>query len=958
MIALTADFADNYVYSSAYHAKGGAIYNGKRYAQTENDIFSEKVTKIDNIKGNFNANYAESKYDSAYGGAIYNGDTIGSISGTFSNNYVKSHDIVEEESSSDSRVSYADGGAIYNDSEGVIDEIKADFVGNHAESAGRASEGGAIHNDEGTINKLTYSTFIGNYSVSADGVTKGGALYNYGTINEFDADFYGNYVKSGNNKAHGGAVYNDKEAYISNITGTFYENHAIGGTEAMGGAIYNGKESIIGDKDKNGNIVGGIVNSSFINNYVQSSSGKAQGGAIYTNNDLNIIADNGKSVFSGNYAESNGDKTPNAIYAKTYDWDTTISDNIVSIEDNKVTYKEITESNIKSPTLTLTANNNGVIVFDDTIDGNVTTFSKTITTTTTEVNYVVDDRFKDKGVSTLEEYIDYAKDHFGYDDDITNEEVIANGLGNDNLKIEKEQIISTETNGEPGKKYNYTLALNGEETGAIYLNNEIKNANITIDNTNVYVNEGTNFAQSRSLAVNSGVLNINHLANQTVNFEKFSNAGNINLASIDVDLAYETMGRITAKEYGESTGKINVQGLNLLSDATKDVTNILFADEKIAGSVSYTGASPIAYSPIWKYDVSYNPDDGFFTFSRGGSSSGNASSAFNPAVLAPAVSAQAGAYTTQLQAFNYAFQHADTFMNIPYLERVAMINANKYAMSPTGDATDVGVFSPLLLKEPSAGFWVKPYASFENIPLKNGPKVDNINYGTLVGYDTALTPVKHGFERVITGYVGYNGASQRYSGVDAYQNGGLIGTTATFYKGNFFNATTLSVGASVGDASTMYGSENYTMLLAGIGNKTGYNFEFFDGGMILQPNFLISYTFVNTFDYNNAAGVRIESDPLHAIQLAPGIKLIGNTKNGWQPYLGVNMVWNLLDDSKVYANDVRLPEMSIKPYVQYGVGLQKRFKDKFLAFGQAMIHNGGRNGISFSFGLRWKIGKD
>ena len=121
----------------------------------------------------------------------------------------------------------------------------------------------------------------------------------------------------------------------------------------------------------------------------------------------------------------------------------------------------------------------------------------------------------------------------------------------------------------------------------------------------------------------------------------------------------------------------------------------------------------------------------------------------------------------------------------------------------------------------------------------------------------------------------------------------------------------------------------------------------------MQPNFLISYTFVNTFDYTNGAGVRIESDPLHAIQLAPGIKLIGNTKNGWQPYIGVNMVWNLLDDSKVYANDIRLPEMSIK-----GVGLQKRFKDRFLAFGQAMIHNGGRNGISFSFGLRWKVGKE
>ena len=370
------------------------------------------------------------------------------------------------------------------------------------------------------------------------------------------------------------------------------------------------------------------------------------------------------------------------------------------------------------------------------------------------------------------------------------------------------------------------------------------------------------------------------------------------------------------------------------------------------------------------YGVDENDKQGYFFFNKatagigdgsgsdiGGGAAGNISDSFNPSVLAPGVATQAGAYTTQLQTFNYAFQHADTFMNIPYLERISIINANKYALSPTADATDVGTFSPLLTKEHDPGFWVKPYASFENVPLKNGPKVSNINYGTLVGYDSPLQEISHGFERVLTGYIGYNGASQRYSGVDAYQNGGLIGGTATFYKGNFFNATTLSVGASAGDASTMYGSENYTMLLAGIGNKTGYNFEFFDGGLILQPNMLISYTFVNTFDYNNAAGVRIESDPLHAIQLAPGIKLIGNTKNGWQPYIGVNMVWNLLDDSRVTANGVRLPEMSIKPYVQYGVGVQKRFKDRFLAYCQAMIHNGGRNGVSLTGGLRWKVGK-
>lgn len=70
------------------------------------------------------------------------------------------------------------------------------------------------------------------------------------------------------------------------------------------------------------------------------------------------------------------------------------------------------------------------------------------------------------------------------------------------------------------------------------------------------------------------------------------------------------------------------------------------------------------------------------------------------------------------------------------------------------------------------------------------------------------------------------------------------------------------------------------------------------------------------------------------------------------------MIWNLLDKSKVSANDVRLPEMSIKPYVQYGVGVQKRFKDRYMAFGQAMIQNGGRNGISLTAGFRWAIGKE
>ena len=348
-------------------------------------------------------------------------------------------------------------------------------------------------------------------------------------IGDITGDFIGNYA-SGYSSANGGAIYN-KYGTIGDITGDFIGNYATSNNyETYGGAIYN-FNSTIGQLDDEGNLTGGIYGS-FINNYAktESDSQLALGGAVYTSSDMNFIANNQTNYFSGNYTEDYRGKINNAVFVET--------------------------SSGSSPTIKLQAQNNGVIVFDDQIDG---------------------------------------------------------GAPVRNAETDQYEIDRTNA---------YNLSLTGDNTGAIYLNDKVINANISIDNTNVYVNEGTNLAPSRTLAVNSGILNIQHLNNQTVNFERFSNAGTINLSSVDVDLQKESMGRITADEYGESTGKINVQGVNLLNDATKDITNVLFADEQISSSVAYTGASPIAYSPIYKYEVSYNPDDGFFTFARSAGSSG------------------------------------------------------------------------------------------------------------------------------------------------------------------------------------------------------------------------------------------------------------------------------------------------------------------------------------------------
>ena len=869
---IIGDFIGNHVRTG--YSQGGAIWNQGKIGNIIGDFISNSTSEeggaiynydystIGNITGDFIGN------SGSYGGAIYNKTRIGDISGNFIRNSATSSDggaIYNNNSTIGnitgdfiSNTASYEGGAIYNN--GTIGNITGDFINNTADY------GGAIYNAfSSTIGNIT-GNFIGNLGVSSD-YSGGGAIYNdyNSTIGDITGDFISN---SGSN---GGAISNNDNSTIGNITGNFISNSG-----SNGGAISNNNSKI---SNITGNFIGnsagseggaiynsgtiGDISGDIIGNYAKSESGTAQGGAIWSNRDLNIVADNRTNTFKDNYTESKGVKDDNAIY----------------IDNNA--------------TLNFTMKNNGKFYMADNIDGTVT---------------------KDSDGNITDTY---------------------------NVNIKGDNINNT----------------------TFYMLNDIRNANVTFDNTTINaINNQTHVYNFNTLAVNSDT---NFVA--------------------DVDLANAEMDRITATNYGTLNGKLNVVGMNLLSDSVDEITEIYFAEQglkdNVVNGMPKTGeynlpstAQTTFYTPIYKYNAIYdNRDDaGYFMFTKGDkiltpngnggttvTPSGNPSDAYNPAVLAPSVASQAGANATMNQTFNYAFQNSDNFMAIPYLERISLKNANKYALSPTGDATDVGTFSPLF--NPNAetsSAWVKPYASFENIPLKNGPKVSNITYGTLVGFDTPIKSIKHGWDRTWTGYIGYNGASQRFSGVDASQNGGLVGGTLTLYKGNFFNATTVSTGAIVGENRTMYGTDNYTMLMAGVGNKTGYNFEFKEGKIIIQPSMLLSYTFVNTFDYTNAAGVKIKNDPLNAIQIAPGVKFIANTKNGWQPYIGVNMIWNLLDKSKVSANDVRLPEMSIKPYVQYGVGVQKRFKDRYMAFGQAMIQNGGRNGISLTAGFRWAIGKE
>ena len=516
-------------------------------------------------------------------------------------------------------------------------------------------------------------------------------------------------------------------------------------------------------------------------------------------------------------------------------------------------------------------------------------------------------------------------------------------------------------------------------TGNVVSLNKTDNVTITTESPNVYLN---GVETNTNWIVNHGILNVlkdSYLSSDGTNSLTFNGCGvnfingeasDINLASltlndkmdtqIDVDLAKLTSDRFVFNNVSDVTtngNKLEITNVNLLNPnttLTKEKYEIPFASsaynsQNLVGSVD-ANINRELLTPIYKYNMTYEDNGMVGNIAINRSNSGSYRD-FNPAVIASPVAAQMGGYLTQLNSYDEAFRNMDMYMLMPKKERQALKFRNKLASTEISQYDDTK-----LLYERNAG-WFRPYATFEKVNLHNGPRVENTAYGSFFGGESAMKDLRHGWDGMWGAYVGYNGSHQNYDGISIYQNGGTLGLVGMAYKDNFFIGGTINAGASAGEASTMYGPDNFTMLMAGIAAKTGYNWELADGKFIVQPSLQLSYSFVNTFDYTNSAGVRIDSDPLNAIAIEPGIKFIGNLKKGWQPYAGVSVIINAMDKANFNANDVSLPSLSVNPYVKYGVGVRKTWGERFTGFFQTFITNGGRNGVGLQLGFRWAIGK-
>ncbi len=285
----TTDDTQSTLFSNNSAADGGAIFN-------------KSVGSTADIR---NANFQYNKATNA-GGAVYNTEngTISNLTGSFTANRVTGF------------VSDIFGGAIYNNYAKIIN-IEADFTNNYL-TTNKTAFGGAIYNGgDAEIEKIT-GDFTGNYISNYNILTGGSAIYNENsTIGTIKGSFTNNYSKSGNTNVSGGAIFNTNFATIDNIESDFTGNYAStpSGT-VKGGAIYNE----FGSEIKN-------ISGDFLDNYSETTSGVASGGAIYTDGVISISATDKDMYFSGNYTNSAGVISQNAVYIGTSGFLTIKSEN-------------------------------------------------------------------------------------------------------------------------------------------------------------------------------------------------------------------------------------------------------------------------------------------------------------------------------------------------------------------------------------------------------------------------------------------------------------------------------------------------------------------------------------------------------------------------------------------------------------------------------------------------------
>ncbi len=466
-------------------------------------------------------------------------------------------------------------------------------------------------------------------------------------------------------------------------------------------------------------------------------------------------------------------------------------------------------------------------------------------------------------------------------------------------------------------------------------NNKIKQNNVSIENNAILT-----LTQNSDMDVDNYLITVAtiDMANSVLkehNFNTLRVGNNLNLF-VDADLENKQMDTITANEDSDIQGKINVKAINILADATEDRTEILFTNSTVLKDKITTIKT--ASSGLYKYDINYN--DGYLTFIKAGDDQIRTQSQVATAV---------GGAITQTAVLNQVFTSIDSAIQDRYI--------NYYESSKHKNIKKSNLYASttnLLYKEPNKiekGLWIRPYAMQDTIKINN-LSVDNSAIGTLAGLDLSI-----GENSLLSFYIGYAGSTQKYENIKVNQTGYVVGATGMIIKDDYYLGLTANMNFNKAESENNNGTDKFDMNMYALGAKAGYDI-YLGEKWIIEPNLTLMYGNINTPEYTTkqGTGAKINSQSTTNILIEPQIKAKLDLTNGWTPYALVGYVLNAGDKTKLVANNIAFDDMQISGYAEYGLGVNKSFKDSLWScFVQVVGRGGDKNGFEGNIGIKYSL---
>lgn len=972
---------------------GGAVVSGTLTEKTtiENSLFegnqaneigavglfaegTVKNTIFRNNKATFydNENIADAVDNNIDGGgALF----LGAVSST---NVLASQSV--ENSVFENNSSVINGGAIAtrrwnagNNSAAKLDIIKTLFKGNKA-----GTTGGAIDNYFYGSTTKDGSVFVSDSLFDANSAANGGAIYNHGELDKGNnfASMYITNTQFTNNSAteNGGAIYNAGTLTLDSTKGNvLFENNTSNG---VANDIY-----MAGDNAAL-NISGTNIDNAVVSN--GGISGEVGKGIITVNTDGSFVLNGDNSAYTGMFTQVKGNTF---VYNKFFEGNNTVSGGKITFGNGGVS-TNITIGNGAEVIFTdgssselgkvLTMETGSKLTFDDALNlafysdiesatdgagdiyklsagivnmhGNYDEYKGNVHIEDGDFNFVGGSNFGGTISAKVEEGETATINNLSQEKDMTVGSIEKTGTGTltitnnsaDDSKLTFEDVV---TIGENNVSGNLTSG------GVVEVNapNVVfdKTVSVSGENSELHVNGGATF--NDNVLVNKGTLGLycdSVLQDLTIGSTLTTMNGDINTVTANnLTLTNDTNLAIDADPRGRQYDKIEVTDTFTSNGNDFVISDVNFTtipeDEVIELDIisATNGSEDINIVGETAVDTLM----GTYSITGNGQSVMASLTSINPQMYRGQV-ATVASYANQLVVNNSLFNHVDLIT----MQMLANNKANIYASSNP-------LFAPYQYSAKDGGLWYKSYVNLERISMTQGISVGNNAYGSLIGADFPLITLDNGWKLIPTAYVGYNGAHQTYNGVSMFQNGGQAGVMGTLYKDDFITSLLTYVGGygnsmNVGDVR-----DNTGNWFAGVASKSAYNIHL-PADFILQPTALLSYNIFGSQSYNSAFGnLAMGSGTLNGLNIAPGLNLIWN-KDTFSVYAMTQMVFNIMGTANGHAGNVQLNDVEMRhSFFEYGLGVTKKFKDKFSSFFQVTLRNGGRTGVGFQGGLQVKL---